>query len=71
VKKKHKHYAKQSQLPGIPQPVMGRPATSRRLRAFYITEWHSIVIDEMARLEGLPPSRWLEGMVEQAGLLQK
>jgi hypothetical protein len=70
MKKKNKHYAKQAGLPGLPQPVMGRPASGRALRAFYITEFHSAIINGMADLEGLPPSRWLEAMVEQAALIK-
>lgn len=71
MKKKNKIYTKQLALPGTPQPVMGRPASGRALRTFYITEWHGIVLDRMAELEGLPPSRYLEAMIEEAGLLHR
>lgn len=70
MKKKSKHYAKAIGLPGIPQPVMGRPVSGRKLRSFYIGEWHGKVIDEMAALEGVSASKWLEAMIMQSELIK-
>jgi hypothetical protein len=69
MKIKTKFYASQLKLKGVPQPVMGRPSEGRKLKTFFITEYHTHIIDELAKLEQMTPSRWLEAAVEQAGLL--
>lgn len=56
--------AKQLPLPEIPAPKMGRPVSGNAKVVMWMSEFHALILADLAKSADMTPGRWLETVIQ-------